>query len=92
VVIRNTVSALIAAIALPVASPINADSKLTPVTVGHLMALEIAPLFIGVESRCFEKQGLAVDTQFFANPSDNNAILAGRSLAFNINPLRVSID
>ncbi|MFO8140626.1 MAG: ABC transporter substrate-binding protein [Marinobacter sp.] len=84
-VIRGTVSALGAAIALTITSPSNADS-LTPVTVGHLVALDMAPLFVGVESGCFEEQGLAVDTRFFANPGDNNAALAGGSLDFNINP------
>lgn len=84
--IRNTVSALAAAIALGAALSANADSKLTHVTVGHLVALDMAPLFVGVESGCFKEQGLAVDTLFFANPGDNNAALAGGSLDFNINP------
>lgn len=84
--IRSTVSVLGAAIALSVAFPIKADSTLTPITVGHLVALDMAPLFVGVESGCFEQQGLAVDTRFFANPGDNNAALAGGSLDFNINP------
>jgi len=84
--IRSTVSALVTVIALTVAFPVNADSHLTPVTVGHLIALDMAPLFVGVESGCFEKQGLAIDTRFFANPGDNNAALAGGSLDFNINP------
>jgi len=85
-VIRSTVSALAAAIAFSTALPANADSNLTPVTVGHLVALDMAPLFVGVESGCFEQQGLDVDTRFFANPGDNNAALAGGSLDFNINP------
>ena len=62
------------------------DDELIPVTVGHLVALDMAPLFVGVESGCFEEQGLAVDLRFFANPGDNNAALAGGSLDFSINP------
>ncbi|MDP2547708.1 ABC transporter substrate-binding protein [Oceanobacter sp. 4_MG-2023] len=85
-VIRSTITALATAIALSTALSANAESNLTPVTVGHLVALDMAPLFVGVESGCFEQQGLAVDTRFFANPGDNNAALAGGSLDFNINP------
>ncbi len=84
--INRTVSALSTAIALTVAAPLHADGHLTPVTVGHLVALDMAPLFVGVESGCFEKEGLSLETRFFANPGDNNAALAGGSLDFNINP------
>lgn len=84
--IRTIVSAVSAAITLAITAPVSADSQLTSVTVGHLVALDMAPLFVAVESGCFEKQGLAVDTRFFANPGDNNAALAGGSLDFNINP------
>ncbi|KPQ01528.1 ABC transporter substrate-binding protein [Marinobacter sp. HL-58] len=84
--IRPTVSSLGAALVVTFALPAHASQDLTAVTVGHLVALDMAPLFVGVESGCFEKQGLAVDTRFFANPGDNNAALAGGSLDFNINP------
>jgi hypothetical protein len=33
---------------------------------GHMVALDFAPLFAGVESGCFEEQGLEVETVFFA--------------------------
>lgn len=59
---------------------------LTPVKVGHLVALDMAPLFVGVESRCFKQNGLAVETVAFTNPGDNNAALAGSAVDFNINP------
>jgi ABC-type nitrate/sulfonate/bicarbonate transport system substrate-binding protein len=59
---------------------------LTKVKVGHLVALDMAPLFVGKESGCFEKTGLDVETIFFANPGDNNAALAGGSIDFSINP------
>lgn len=84
--IQHTVSSLGTALALTLALPAHANQELTSVTVGHLVALDMAPLFVGVESGCFEQQGLAVDTRFFANPGDNNAALAGGSLDFNINP------
>jgi len=60
--------------------------KLTPVKVGHLVALDMAPLFVGVESECFKQNGLAVETVAFTNPGDNNAALAGGAVDFNINP------
>lgn len=72
--------------ALLAAQSASANSHLTSITVGHLVALDMAPLFVGVESSCFTDEGLAVDTRFFANPGDNNAALAGGSLDFNINP------
>jgi ABC-type nitrate/sulfonate/bicarbonate transport system substrate-binding protein len=84
--IKSTVTALAAAVSLTTTFTVQAESDLTKVTVGHLVALDMAPLFVGVESGCFKEQGLAVDTRFFANPGDNNAALAGGSLDFNINP------
>jgi len=60
--------------------------ELIPVKAGHLVALDMAPLFVGVESGCFEENGLAVETVFFTNPGDNNAALAGGSIDFSTNP------
>ncbi|NMF85043.1 ABC transporter substrate-binding protein [Nodosilinea sp. P-1105] len=62
------------------------SSSLIPVKAGHLVALDMAPLFVGVESDCFEKAGLAVETVFFTNPGDNNAALAGGQIDFSTNP------
>jgi ABC-type nitrate/sulfonate/bicarbonate transport system substrate-binding protein len=59
---------------------------LTKVKAGHLVALDMAPLFVGKESGCFEKAVLDVETIFFANPGDNNAALAGGSIDFSTNP------
>ena len=59
---------------------------LTKVTAGHLIALDMAPLFVASESGCFEEHGLDVDTRFFANPGDNNAALAGGAIDFSTNP------
>jgi len=59
---------------------------LTRVTAGHLIALDMAPLFVAKESGCFAEQGLEVDTRFFANPGDNNAALAGGAIDFSTNP------
>jgi ABC-type nitrate/sulfonate/bicarbonate transport system substrate-binding protein len=62
------------------------SQELIPVKAGHLVALDMAPLFVGVESGCFEEQGLAVETVFFTNPGDNNAALAGGAIDFSTNP------
>lgn len=59
---------------------------LTKVKAGHLVALDMAPLFVAKESGCFEKEGLDVETIFFANPGDNNAALAGGAIDFSTNP------
>ena len=64
----------------------GATEDLIPVKAGHLVALDMAPLFVGVESGCFAQHGLAVETVFFTNPGDNNAALAGGSIDFSTNP------
>ena len=56
------------------------------IKVGHLVALDMAPLFVAKEAGFFEDEGLDVDLAFFSNPGDNNAALAGGSVQFNINP------
>lgn len=84
--LSNFSVAVCSATALLMAQSAWANSDLTRVTVGHLIALDMAPLFVATESTCFNDQGLDVDTRFFANPGDNNAALSGGSLDFNINP------
>lgn len=71
-----------------VAAPDKAASsgQLTAVKAGHLVALDMAPLFVGVESGCFETNGLRVETVAFTNPGDNNAALAGGQIDFSTNP------
>lgn len=64
----------------------TAAQSLTKVKAGHLVALDMAPLFIAKESGCFAKNGLDVETVFFANPGDNNAALAGGAIDFSTNP------
>lgn len=64
----------------------SSSGNLTPVKAGHLVALDMAPLFVGVESGCFEEAGLAVETVFFTNPGDNNAALSGGQIDFSTNP------
>lgn len=83
---RSTLSLLPCALLLAAAQPLLAEDELVKVTAGHLIALDMAPLFVGVESGCFEEQGLEVDTRFFANPGDNNAALAGGAIDFSTNP------
>jgi len=63
-----------------------ADKPLTKVKAGHLVAIDMAPLFVAKESGCFKQQGLDVETVFFANPGDNNAALAGGAIDFSTNP------
>jgi len=56
------------------------------IKVGHLVALDMAPLFVAKETECFSQNGLDVETIFFANPGDSNAALAGKAIDFSINP------
>src|SRR5688500_14394325 len=56
------------------------------IKVGHLVALDMAPLFIAKEKGFFKEQGLTVETIFFSNPGDNNAALAGGSIQISVNP------
>ena len=65
---------------------VAADKPLTKVKAGHLVAIDMAPLFVAKESGCFAQQGLDVETVFFANPGDNNAALAGGAIDFSTNP------
>jgi len=65
---------LFAASQAAVAAPIK-------VKAGHLVAIDMAPLFVAKESGCFEKHGLDVET--VSSPSrDNNAALAGGAIDF----------
>ncbi|MEO1125016.1 MAG: ABC transporter substrate-binding protein [Cyanobacteria bacterium J06639_16] len=73
-------------VAVSNAPQISSSNDLIPVKAGHLVALDMAPLFVGVESGCFADNGLAVETVFFSNPGDNNAALAGGSIDFSTNP------
>ncbi|WP_413729967.1 ABC transporter substrate-binding protein [Sodalis sp. RH22] len=67
-------------------SPLRAQEKLTHIRVGHMVALDMAPLFVAKESDCFTQQGLDVETMFFANPGDNNAALSGGAIDFSFLP------
>ena len=60
------------------------------IKVGHLVATDMAPLFIAKEAGYFKDEGLDVDTVFFSNPGDNNAALAGGSEQFAINPFTLA--
>ena len=56
------------------------------IKVGHLVALDMAPLFVAKEMGFFKDEGLDVETVFFSNPGDNNTALSGGSIQFSINP------
>jgi ABC-type nitrate/sulfonate/bicarbonate transport system substrate-binding protein len=56
------------------------------IKVGHLVALDMAPLFLAKETGFFKEEGLDIQTVFFSNPGDNNAALAGGSIQFSTNP------
>ncbi len=58
--------------------------------VGHLVALDMAPLFIAKEAGYFKDEGLDVETVFFSSPGDNNAALAGGSVQLTINPFTLA--
>lgn len=60
------------------------------IKVGHLVATDMAPLFIAKEAGYFKDEGLNVETVFFSNPGDNNAALAGGSEQFAINPFTLA--
>ena len=66
--------------------PSYAAENLIKVKAGHLVALDMAPLFVAKESGCFKRYGLDVETVFFSNPGDNNAALAGGKIDFSTNP------
>jgi ABC-type nitrate/sulfonate/bicarbonate transport system substrate-binding protein len=74
------------AAALGLLSSTAGAQTLQKVKAGHLVALDMAPLFVAKESGCFAKNGLDVETVFFANPGDNNAALAGGAIDFSTNP------
>lgn len=83
----NKFTAILACAALATTSfVVNAAESLIKVKAGHLVAIDMAPLFVAKESGCFIKQGLEVETLFFANPGDNNAALAGGAIDFSTNP------
>lgn len=82
---RFIVTACAAALAIGGAAQ-AADKPLVKVKAGHLVAIDMAPLFVAKESGCFAQQGLDVETAFFANPGDNNAALAGGAIDFSTNP------
>jgi hypothetical protein len=73
-------------VAIAALGPSTTAMALTKVKAGHLVALDMAPWFVGKESGCFEKAVLDVETIFFANPGDNNAALAGGIIDFSTNP------
>ncbi len=56
------------------------------IKVWHLVALDMAPMFIAQEAWYFQDEWLDIETVFFTNPWDSNAALAWWSLQFNINP------
>jgi len=83
---KRLLTKILAAAALSAGLSVASAESLTRVTAGHLVALDMAPLFVANESGCFAEQGLDVDTRFFANPGDNNAALAGGAIDFSTNP------
>lgn len=60
------------------------------VKVGHMVALDMAPLFVAKESGCFDKFGLNVTPVFFPNPGDQNAALAGGAITFGTIPFTLA--
>ena len=83
---RSNVLHFILAGAISMAAAGAHAQNLIKVKAGHLVALDMAPLFVAKESGCFAKNGLEVETVFFANPGDNNAALAGGAIDFSTNP------
>ncbi|HWN71167.1 MAG TPA: ABC transporter substrate-binding protein [Haliangium sp.] len=59
---------------------------LRKVTVGHLVSLDHAPLFVAKEAGYFEEQGLDVELRFFVDIFANNDALAAGEIDFSSNP------
>ena len=70
---------------------VSAQQALVKVKAGHLVALDMAPLFLAKENGCFKEQGLEVETIFFANPGDNNAALRGRLHRLQYQPFYLAV-
>jgi ABC-type nitrate/sulfonate/bicarbonate transport system substrate-binding protein len=72
----------------------NEEKGLYPgkIKVGHLIALDMAPLFVAKEANYFKDVDVDLDleTVFFSNPSDNNAALSSGSIQFSTNPFTLS--
>ena len=68
------------------ASEVNDGVYHGTIKIGHLVALDMAPMFVAKEAGYFKEEGMDVETTFFPNPGDNNAALAGGSLQISINP------
>ncbi len=60
------------------------------IKAGHMVAIDMSPLFIAKEAGYFKDEGLNVETVFFSNPGDQNAALAGGSLQFATNPFTLA--
>lgn len=56
------------------------------IKAAHLVALDMAPLFVAKEAGYFKDEGMDLETVFFPNPGDNNAALLGGSIQFSTNP------
>ncbi|WP_439815439.1 ABC transporter substrate-binding protein [Zavarzinia sp. CC-PAN008] len=83
---RRGLSALALVMAVQGGPAATAQAEPIKVKAGHLVALDMAPLFVAKESGCFAQYNLDVETVFFANPGDNNAALAGGAIDFSTNP------
>lgn len=67
----------------------TASKTLKTLKVGHLIALDMAPLFLGIESGVFEKQGLDVRAVPFTDPYKNSQALYEGDIDICINPFTV---
>lgn len=65
------------------------QNNLKTVKVGHLIALDMAPLFVGIESGAFQDQGLDVQAFPFTDPYKNSAALSKGEVDICINPFTV---
>jgi ABC-type nitrate/sulfonate/bicarbonate transport system substrate-binding protein len=86
--LRRSLSSLILSVIVLAAMAFSRDAAAakTKIKVGHLVALDMAPLFVAKEAGFFDKYNLDVQPVFFANPGDNNAALAGGAIDLSINP------
>lgn len=56
------------------------------IKVGHMDALDMAPLFVAKENGYFREEGLDIEMVFFGNPRDNTEALSKGRIQFSTNP------
>ena len=88
-ILPGAVLALGAIAAWFIHSSMSGDREPRKIAVGHLIALDMAPLFVAKEAGYFAEEGLEVELKFFVDIFANNAALADGTIDFSINPFTI---